>query len=81
MICNVVSASNSPARCIRARMKKSNGVNPVALLNNAKKLDSERPTMALNAGTRTRDNVRQQLIASGEFQGRVVSVVNQGCLP
>ena len=30
---------------------------------------------------RTRENVRQQFLASAEFQARVTNVVNQGCLP
>jgi hypothetical protein len=32
-------------------------------------------------GAMTREQVRQNFIASAEFQGRVASVVNQGCLP
>ena len=32
-------------------------------------------------GTLTRDQVRQQFIASTEFQARVANVVNQGCKP
>jgi hypothetical protein len=33
----------------------------------------------LDSGARTRENVRQSLLASPEFQGRVTNVVNQGC--
>jgi hypothetical protein len=35
----------------------------------------------LTALTRTRENVRQNFIASGEFQARVAAIVAQGCLP
>lgn len=35
----------------------------------------------LSGSTLTRDQVRQAFVASTEFQGRVTSVVNQGCLP
>jgi hypothetical protein len=35
----------------------------------------------LNMGTRTRENVRQNFVASPEFQARVAAIVNQGCLP
>ena len=34
----------------------------------------------LNGGA-TRDSIRQQFIASGEFQGRVAAIIAQGCLP
>jgi hypothetical protein len=35
----------------------------------------------LNSGARTRENVRQNFVASAEFQARVGAIVNQGCLP
>jgi hypothetical protein len=34
----------------------------------------------LNSGARTRNNVRQNFIVSGEFQARVNAVVTQGCM-
>jgi len=34
----------------------------------------------LNGGA-TRNSIRQQFIASGEFQGRVAAIIAQGCLP
>ena len=35
----------------------------------------------INTTARTREQVRQQFIASAEFQGRVANIVNQGCKP
>jgi hypothetical protein len=35
----------------------------------------------LNTSARTRQNVRQNFIASTEFQARVAGIVNQGCQP
>jgi hypothetical protein len=35
----------------------------------------------LNTGARTRENVRQQFLASAEFQARVSAIIAQGCLP
>jgi hypothetical protein len=35
----------------------------------------------LNTSARTRENVRQNFIASAEFQARVAAVVAQGCQP
>jgi hypothetical protein len=35
----------------------------------------------LNAGTRTRENVRQNFISTPEFQGRVANIVAAGCFP
>jgi hypothetical protein len=35
----------------------------------------------LATGARTRDQVRQQFIASAEFNARVDAIINQGCLP
>jgi hypothetical protein len=35
----------------------------------------------LNTGARTRQNVRQQFIASTEFSARVNAIIAQGCLP
>ena len=35
----------------------------------------------LNTSAMTRDFVRQQFIASGEFNGRVNAIINQGCMP
>jgi hypothetical protein len=34
----------------------------------------------LNSGTRTRDQLRQDFIASPEFQARVSAIINEGCL-
>ena len=34
----------------------------------------------LNTAAMTREQVRQQFIASSEFQGRVTNVINQGCI-
>jgi hypothetical protein len=33
----------------------------------------------LATGARTRENMRQNFVASAEFQARVAAVVNQGC--
>ena len=35
----------------------------------------------INNAALTRNQVRQQFIASGEFNGRVTNIINQGCLP
>jgi hypothetical protein len=35
----------------------------------------------LDTGARTRENVRQNFIASSEFQSRVTAIVDQGCSP
>jgi hypothetical protein len=35
----------------------------------------------INTGARTRENVRQQFLASPEFNARVSAIIAQGCLP